>query len=98
MQIKVLGSGCSTCAKLEERTHEALGQLGMEAEVVKVEDIAQVMSYGLMATPGLVIDEQLVMSGRLPDVDELAGMISSAASGESAKPSDGGCNCADGCC
>lgn len=75
MIIKILGSGCTRCKMLEELARQAVDELGIEAEVVKVTDMAQIMSYGVMSTPGLVIDEMLRLSGRLPSLVELTGLI-----------------------
>lgn len=71
MDIKILGPGCVNCRTLEQRTIEALQQLNMEAAVEKVEDYKQIASYGLMHTPGLVIDGQVVLSGFVPSVEKL---------------------------
>ncbi|MGA9598308.1 MAG: thioredoxin family protein [Acidimicrobiia bacterium] len=78
MNIKVLGSGCPNCQTLEKRTVEAAGQLGIEAAVEKVTDYGDIASYGVMSTPALVIDEQVVMSGRVPTVPELVTMLATA--------------------
>lgn len=97
MQIKVLGSGCKNCATLEENTRAALTQLGCEGvEVAKVEEIADIMGYGVMSTPALVIDETVVVSGRVPEVAEITEMIASAVPEESG--GSGGCGCGEGCC
>lgn len=69
MIIKVLGSGCANCVKLEENTRVAIKELGIEAEVVKVKDYADIMAYGVMSTPALVVDEKVVSYGKvLPPV------------------------------
>jgi small redox-active disulfide protein 2 len=78
MNIKVLGPGCANCAKLEDVTRQAVAQLGIDAEVTKVSDVAEIMGYGVMSTPALVIDGELKLSGRVPSVDEVAGIISRA--------------------
>jgi len=78
MNIKVLGSGCSNCQTLEKRTVEAAGKLGIDAAVEKVTDSGDIASYGVMSTPALVIDEQVVMSGRVPSVPELVSMLATA--------------------
>jgi small redox-active disulfide protein 2 len=75
MIIKVLGSGCANCKTLESRTREALKQLGMDAMVEKVTDYQQIASYGIMRTPGLVIDEKVVLSGMVPPVEKLKEML-----------------------
>lgn len=78
MNIKVLGSGCTNCHTLEERAIEALGLLGLEAAVEKVTNIGDIASYGVMSTPALVVDEQVVLSGRVPTVSELQTLLSPA--------------------
>lgn len=71
MIIKVLGPGCTNCKTLEKRTKEALQELAMEAVVEKVEDFQRIASYGIMRTPGLVIDERIAVSGSVPTVEKL---------------------------
>jgi len=82
MIIKVLGSGCASCQKLEGLATKAVGELGVDAEVIKVTDIAQIMGYGVMSTPALVIDEQLKVAGRVPSYDDVKRVIQSAAGAE----------------
>ena len=71
MKIKVLGSGCANCQTLEKRTTQALDLLGLDAKVEKVTDYAAIAAYGVMSTPALVIDDQVVLTGRVPKVAEL---------------------------
>lgn len=71
MNIKVLGPGCINCKTLEKRTIEALQQLDIAADVEKVEDYQKIASYGIMSTPGLVIDEKVAVSGFVPTVDKI---------------------------
>ena len=71
MEIKVLGTGCPKCKKLESSVMDALEELGIDASVTKEEDIMKIMGYGIMHTPGLVIDGKVVLSGRLPSSKEL---------------------------
>lgn len=66
LTIKVLGPGCSNCKKLEEVVHQAVSALDIEAEVLKVTDMQQIISYDVLKTPGLVINDKLVSSGRIP--------------------------------
>jgi small redox-active disulfide protein 2 len=75
MDIKVLGPGCRNCVTLEARTREALEQLGMDAEVEKVTDPAAIVGYGVLSTPGLVVDGELVLAGRVPSVRQLTGLL-----------------------
>jgi small redox-active disulfide protein 2 len=79
MQIKILGPGCRNCATLEKRTQEALAELGQEATVTKVTDYAEIAAYGVMQTPALVIDEQVVVSGKVPVTRAIRDLITGAA-------------------
>lgn len=71
MVIKVLGSGCVNCQRLEALTRQAVEDLGIDADVVKVTDFADIMAYGVMSTPALVVDEQVLMAGRVPSLGDL---------------------------
>ena len=71
MKIKILGIGCPSCQLLEQNTKEALKQLGKKAEVEKVTEIQDIMSYGIMSTPALVVDETVLVAGMVPGVEEL---------------------------
>lgn len=72
MNIKVLGSGCPTCQKLEENTIRAVEELKLADVIIEhVTDINDIVEYGIMTTPGLVIDEEVKSSGRIPEVDEI---------------------------
>ena len=75
MEIKVLGIGCPKCKTLEKNTRDAVAELGLDANVSKVENIIKIMAYGVLNTPGLVVDEKLVMSGRLPSASELKKLL-----------------------
>jgi small redox-active disulfide protein 2 len=75
MQIKVLGPGCINCKTLANRALEAVQQLGIDASVEKVEDIQKMASYGILRTPGLVIDEEVVSYGTVPKVEEIKALI-----------------------
>ena len=66
MIIKILGSGCANCVNLERVTRETLAALGVEATVEKVTNFPTIVGYGVMSTPGLVVDEKVVFSGRVP--------------------------------
>ncbi len=76
MEIKILGTGCSNCKNLEKATREAVAELNLNASVVKEEDIVKIMSYGIMRTPALVLDEKVLFYGRVPSVSELKEMLS----------------------
>ena len=70
--VKVLGSGCKRCIAVADAIKQRAGALGVEAEVVKVTDMAEIMGYGVMSTPGVVVDEKLVHAGGVPataDID-----------------------------
>ncbi|RRR76272.1 MAG: thioredoxin family protein [Candidatus Viridilinea halotolerans] len=75
MNVKVLGSGCSNCKRLEERVRKVMRERGLEGEVEKVTDYAEMMRWNILKTPGLVVDDVLVASGRIPNDDELAGWL-----------------------
>ena len=75
MEIKVLGPGCANCTTLEKRTRDALKLAGIDANVEKITDFATIAAYGVMSTPGLVIDEQVVVSGRVPKVEEIRELL-----------------------
>ena len=78
MTIKVLGPGCMNCRTLERRTIEALTNLGIQAQVDKVVDLDGISSYGVMRTPGLVIDEKLVWQGGVPTVEKIKEIITAS--------------------
>ena len=80
MIIKILGPGCTNCKNLERATREALDQLGMDATVEKVEDYAAIMRYGVMSTPGLVVDDKVLTSGRVPKAAEIKQLLAAASS------------------
>jgi small redox-active disulfide protein 2 len=75
MTIKVLGPGCINCKTLERRTREALEQLNLQAGVEKVEDMSSIVSYDVLRTPGLVIDERVVWQGGVPSVERIRQLI-----------------------
>jgi small redox-active disulfide protein 2 len=75
MDIKVLGPGCRNCVLLEQRTREALDALGIDAEVEKVTDPVAIVAYGAMSTPGLVVDDRLVLTGKVPTARKLAQLL-----------------------
>ncbi len=75
MVIKILGSGCKNCVSLAENTKAALKELGMEAEIIKVTDFAEIAAYGVMSTPALVIDEKVVSFGKVLKPKEIINII-----------------------
>ena len=75
MTIKVLGPGCMNCRTLEQRTREAIAQMNMPASVEKVTDLDGISSYGVLRTPGLVIDEEVVWQGGVPSVEKIKELI-----------------------
>jgi small redox-active disulfide protein 2 len=78
LSIKVLGPGCSNCQKVEAAAKSAVANMGVEAEIIKVTDYAQIMAYNLLATPGLVINEKLVAAGRIPQESEVMTWVADA--------------------
>ncbi len=79
MQIKVLGTGCAKCKLLYGETEKAIAASGVPAELVKVERIDEIMRYGVMMTPALVVDGEVKASGRIPKTAEIVGWITTAA-------------------
>lgn len=75
MEIKVLGTGCAKCKALEKATKEAVEKTGVNATVTKEEDIVEIMQFGVMTTPALVIDGEIVVKGKVPSVDELSKLL-----------------------
>lgn len=75
MLIKILGSGCAKCNRLEQLTREAVAELGLTAEFEHVKEMDKIMAYPIMTTPALVIDEEVKVSGRIPSKDELLGWL-----------------------
>ena len=71
MNIKILGTGCPKCKTLERLTREVVDQNRIEATITKVEDIVEIMKYGIMSTPALVVDEKVEIKGRVPSLDEI---------------------------
>lgn len=71
MEIKILGGGCPKCHRLEELAREAAAELGIEAEFIKVKDMAEIMKYDILSTPALVVNDVVMSSGRIPSKDEV---------------------------
>jgi len=78
LTVKILGSGCPNCKKLEAIARQAAAQLSVEANFVKVTDYADIVAYNVMSTPGLVINEKLVSAGRIPSPAEVTSWLASA--------------------
>lgn len=78
MIIKVLGPGCNNCKNLERVAQKAIDELGLDATIEKVTDYPTIVGYGVMSTPALVVDEKLVLSGRVPTVGQLRALLTSA--------------------
>jgi small redox-active disulfide protein 2 len=75
MKIAILGTGCAKCTKLYEAARQAVTDLGISAEVEKVSDIQQIMAYGVMMTPALVVDGEVKVVGKVPSADELKALL-----------------------
>jgi len=75
-KIQILGPGCPKCEKLEKETRIATYELGLECHIEKVTDIQKIVSYGVMMTPALVVDGQVIVSGKVPSIDELKAILS----------------------
>ena len=78
MKIKILGPGCPNCQRLEKNARAAVADLGVEATITKVSDMKEIMSYDVFTTPGLVIDEKVIVSGRIPNQAQITSMITTA--------------------
>lgn len=78
LTIKVLGSGCANCKKLEAITRQVVDQMGAQAEIIKVTEYPDIMAYNVMSTPGLVINEKVVSTGRIPSAAEITTWLATA--------------------
>ena len=76
MEIKILGTGCPKCKALEKMTREVVEQNGINATITKVEDIVDIMKYNILSTPALVVNEKVVIRGRIPSADEIKQVLS----------------------
>jgi small redox-active disulfide protein 2 len=75
MEIKILGPGCPKCRTLDKLVHEVVEKNGINAKIAKVEDIMEIMKYGIMSTPALVVDEKVVVKGRVPSSEEIRQLL-----------------------
>jgi small redox-active disulfide protein 2 len=75
MNIIVLGTGCAKCKTLEQLTRKVVADLNLNAEVTKEEDIQKIMSYGILRTPGIIVDGKVILSGRVPSENELKELL-----------------------
>jgi len=96
MEIKVLGTGCANCKSTMNLIDQAAKDLGVEITLIKEEDLAQIMQYGVMTTPGVVIDEKVVHAGGIPTRDVIEGWLKGAT--DNVSGSTGGDSCCGGGC
>jgi small redox-active disulfide protein 2 len=75
MEIKILGTGCPKCKALEKVTRDVVAEIGIDANISKVEDIMDIMKYGVMTTPALVVDGKVVMKGHVPSKEEVKHLL-----------------------
>jgi small redox-active disulfide protein 2 len=78
MEIKILGPGCPNCERLEKYTRAVVQELGIDASITKIKDMNQIISYDILSTPGLVINDEVVSSGRVPSKAEVTTLITTA--------------------
>jgi small redox-active disulfide protein 2 len=76
--IKVLGSGCANCKRVEQIAHKVVTEMSLEAEIIKVTDYADIMAYNILSTPGLVVNEKVVCNGRIPTSAEVTTWLADA--------------------
>lgn len=75
MELKVIGAGCDNCTRLYQNTAEAVKQLGLDADIEKVEDLMEIIRLGVMSAPSLMADGKLIVSGRVPSADKIAALL-----------------------
>jgi len=98
MQIKVLGTGCANCKTTMKLIEDAASAKGVSVDLEKVEDMQAIMGYGVMSTPGVVIDDKVVHAGGIPSKDTIDGWLSGVAEATSAVSDSGGGCCGSKCC
>ena len=76
--IKVLGSGCANCKRVEQIVHKVVDEMALQAEIIKVTEYPEIMKYNVMSTPGLVINEKIVSTGRIPTPAEVTAWLTNA--------------------
>jgi len=76
--IKILGSGCANCKRVEQIAHKVVSEMGVEAEIIKVTEYPDIMAYNIMSTPGLVVNEKVVSTGRIPTPAEVTTWVANA--------------------
>ena len=78
LTIKVLGSGCANCKRVEQIVHKVVDEMTLQAEIIKVTEYPEIMKYNIMSTPGLVINEKIVSTGRIPTPAEVTEWLTNA--------------------
>ena len=78
LTIKVLGSGCANCKRVEQIVHKVVDEMALQAEIIKVTEYPEIMKYNVMSTPGLVINEKIVSTGRIPTPAEVTSWLTTA--------------------
>lgn len=78
LTIKVLGSGCANCKRVEQIVHKVVDEMALQAEIIKVTEYPEIMKYNIMSTPGLVINEKIVSTGRIPTPAEVTSWLTTA--------------------
>lgn len=78
LTIKILGSGCANCKRVEQIVHKVVDEMTLQAEIIKVTEYPEIMKYNVMSTPGLVINEKIVSTGRIPTPAEVTAWLTSA--------------------
>lgn len=74
-KLQILGTGCPKCKKLAEMTEQAAQELGLDYEIVKVSEVAEIMKFGVMMTPGLAVDGEVKVAGKVPNIEDIKKMI-----------------------
>ena len=74
-KLQILGTGCAKCNELAARTEQAAKELGLDYELIKVDEIDQIMAFGVMMTPALAVDGEVKVSGKVPGIDKIKGYI-----------------------